>query len=52
MPTPAESGFRHGWSTMPKLRVGMPPTILTDISILYSYNYFYAEVDLSHKFII
>jgi len=28
MPTPAESGFRHGKSTMPKLRVGMPPTIL------------------------
>jgi len=28
MPTPAESGFRHGWSTMPKLRVGMPPMIL------------------------
>ena len=28
MPTPAEGGFRHGWSTMPKLRVGMPPTIL------------------------
>jgi len=28
MPTPAESGFRHVWSTMPKLRVGMPPTIL------------------------
>jgi len=27
MPTPAESGFRHGRSTMPKLRVGMPPTI-------------------------
>jgi len=27
MPTPAESGFRHGWSTMHKLRVGMPPTI-------------------------
>jgi len=27
MPTPAESGFRHGWSTMPKLRVGMPPMI-------------------------
>jgi len=28
MPTPAEGGFRHGCSTMPKLRVGMPPTIL------------------------
>jgi len=28
MPTPAESGFRHSISTMPKLRVGMPPTIL------------------------
>jgi len=28
MPTPAESGFRHGWSTMLKLRVGMPPTVL------------------------
>jgi len=28
MPTPAGSGFRHGWSTMPKLRVGMPPMIL------------------------
>jgi len=28
MPTPAESGFRHGRPTMPKLRVGMPPTIL------------------------
>jgi len=28
MPTPAESGFRHGISTMPKLRVGMPPAIL------------------------
>jgi len=27
MPTPAEGGFRHGWSTMPKLRVGMPPTV-------------------------
>jgi len=27
MPTPAESGFRHGIATMPKLRVGMPPTI-------------------------
>jgi len=26
MPTHAESGFRHGWSTMPKLRVGMPPS--------------------------
>jgi len=28
MPTPAEGGFRHGTATMPKLRVGMPPTIL------------------------
>jgi len=25
MPTPAESGFRHGLPNMPKLRVGMPP---------------------------
>jgi len=28
MPTPAEGGFRHGGNPMPKLRVGMPPTIL------------------------
>ena len=28
MPTTAEGGFRHGIATMPKLRVGMPPTIL------------------------
>jgi len=31
MPTPAEGGFRHGCNTMPKLRVGMPPTILAII---------------------
>jgi len=31
MPTPAESGFRHGCPSMPKLRVGMPPTILAVI---------------------
>jgi len=31
MPTLAESGFRHGIATMPKLRVGMPTHYSRDI---------------------
>jgi len=34
MPTPAESGFRHGWSTMPKLGASMTPVIFAMYSIM------------------